>query len=529
MITSLPKRLVKRIVNTLKKPTHWLSFLLGLSLVFAYAPFSFWWLPFFILPLWLSTLNNLTPKAASKSGFIFGFGWFASGISWVHVAIDQFGGIPLVFSILLMLMLCLYLAIFPALACYLASKLTVNNKLSLWLMPAVWLLCEYFRGVFLTGFPWLSLGYTQINSPLNVLAPVIGEFGITSIVLVISVALVQIIKLKSYKLSTSVLLVSIISIFTLHQKTWVTPTDRLVKVALIQGNIEQDIKWHPEQVWPTMLKYLDLSRLNFDAELIIWPESAITSLEPVAQEFLTMANKSAALKNSAIVSGILNYNFESKEYFNSLIVLGNKEQNDSEGSYFYGSKNRFDKYHLLPIGEFVPFQEWLKPIAPLFNLPNSSFTRGEFVQPNLTANGLKILPLICFEIAFPAQLSANFKDDTEVLLTVSNDSWFGDSHGPHQHLDIAKMRALEFGRPLLRSTNNGVTAVVDHKGNTVESLPQFTEAVLRTEIQLVNGRTPYSIWGQYTQWFIPFSILLLHFIFSINIYLVKLRKRKNYN
>jgi apolipoprotein N-acyltransferase len=510
MTTKLPTRLFNRIANALKQPSYWLSFIAGLSLVFAYAPFSQWWLPFIVLPLWLNTLFEQQPKAAAKLGFIFGFGWFASGISWVHVAIDQFGGMPLFVSILLMLLLCLYLALFPALSCYLASRLTVQKKLSLWLIPATWLAGEYMRGVFLTGFPWLSLGYSQINSPLNALAPIIGEFGITSIILVMCVSITQIVKNKTDKPSLLALAFSLSAILISHQLTWTQPTGKSANVALIQGNIPQDIKWDQEQVWPTMLKYLDLSRVNFEADIIIWPESAVTSLEPAAQEFLAMANKSAALKNSAIVTGILNYNFESKEYFNSLVVLGKKELEDTEGSYFYGSKNRFDKHHLLPIGEFVPFQEWLKPIAPLFNLPNSSFSRGEYVQPNLTVNGYKLLPLICFEIAFPAQLNANFKTETDILLTVSNDSWFGDSHGPHQHLDIAKMRALEFGRPLMRSTNNGVTAVIDHMGKTVQSVPQFTETVLKADVQIVEGRTPYSVWGQYSQWGIAVFILFIH-------------------
>lgn len=513
MTTTVPKRFTTRIVNAFKTPEYWVSFIAGLSLVLAYAPFSLWWLPFIIIPIWLNVLNNQTSKKAAKSGFIFGFGWFASGISWVHVAIDQFGGMPLIASMFLMLLLCLYLAIFPALACYLSAKLTVNKKLSLWLFPAMWLVSEYLRGVFLTGFPWLSLGYTQINSPLRSLVPIIGEFGITCVILLACVALVQLLKTKNYKLPSTVLTLIILFTVLAHQYSWVSVKNKSVNVALVQGNIEQEIKWDQEQVWPTMLKYLDLSRLNFDADIVIWPESAITSLEPIAQEFLIMADKSAALKNSAIVTGILNYNVESKEYFNSLIVLGKKnkiDENNIEGSYFYGSSNRFDKYHLLPIGEFVPFQKWLKSIAPLFNLPNSSFTRGEFIQPNLTVNGFKLLPLICFEIAFPAQLHANFNDDTNILLTVSNDSWFGDSHGPHQHLDIAKMRALEFGRPILRSTNNGVTAVVDHNGNTVKSLPQFTEAVLKTNISLVEGRTPYSLWGKYTQWILPLLIFLIH-------------------
>lgn len=189
-----------------------------------------------------------------------------------------------------------------------------------------------------------------------------------------------------------------------------------------------------------------------------------------------------------------------------MIVLGKKQKNDEQG-YFYNHSNRYSKNHLLPIGEFVPFQEFLRPIAPLFNLPQSSFSRGGYIQKNLVANGIQLLPLLCFEIAFPHQLSANLTAKTDILLTVSNDAWFGESHGPHQHMEIARMRALEFGKPLLRSTNNGITAVVDHKGNFIARIPQFKEAVLTTEVALVSGKTPYSQW--------PKSILALMIILPI--------------
>jgi apolipoprotein N-acyltransferase len=466
-----------------------------------------------VLPLWLSKIQGKSAKVASKQGLIFAFGIFASGISWVHVAIDQFGGLPLIISLFLMLFLCLYLALYSALACYLSAKLSIDKKFNLWLFPAFWLLCEYLRSVLLTGFPWLSLGYSQIDSPLAVFAPLIGETGITFIILITSISIIHIIKKDHIKTSLVILAFIILSTISLQQATWVTLSGKTVKTALVQANIQQELKWAPEKKWPAMLKHLDLTRINYDAELIIWPESAITMPEPLAQEFLEMANKSAALNNAAIITGIQNYNFESKEYFNALIVLGKKHRTDTEGSYTYNTKNRYYKNQLLPIGEFVPIGDLLRPLAPLFNLPMSSFSRGDYVQNNLISQDLHVLPLICFEIAFPRQLAANLTTETDILLTVSNDSWFGDSHGPHQHLDMARMRALEFGRPLLRSTNNGITATIDHLGKVTAVIPQFKEAVLRAEVELVNGVTPYSQWGQYIQWLFPLLIFIPYFLF----------------
>jgi len=508
------KKLSSKFINNLCTKTNWFSFVAGLSLVFSYAPFSLWWLPFVVVPIWLSLIVEKSAKTAGKQGLIFSFGWFASGISWVHVAIDQFGGLPLVISLLLMLLLCLYLAIYPALACYLSARLSINKKFSLWLFPGIWLLCEYLRSEVLTGFPWLSLGYSQIDSPLAVFAPLIGEIGITFLVLLACVNIVNIKNRQYLKTHTFLLTAIILSTFFLQQTTWVSPNGKSVKVALVQGNIKQTLKWTPDQEWPTMLKYLDLTRINYDAELVIWPESAITIAEPLAQEFLQMVDKSATLNDTAIITGIQNYNFESKEYFNSLIVLGKKYLADDQGSYAYNHSNRYYKYHLLPIGEFVPFGDLLRPLAPLFNLPMSSFTRGDYVQNNLISQDLHILPLICFEIAFPEQLAANLTNKTDILLTVSNDSWFGDSHGPHQHLDMARMRALEFGRPLLRSTNNGITATIDHLGNVSAAIPQFEEAVLKTDVLLVNGMTPYSRWGQFIQWLLPLLMIALYFLFT---------------
>jgi len=489
-----------------------LSFIAGLSLVFAYAPFSIWPITIIVPALWLTLMNNKPSKKATLYGFFFGLGWFGSGISWVHVSIDKFGGMPFTVTLLLMVLLSAYLAIYPALACYLSCKLTKKNIFNVWLFPSIWLFTEFLRSIILTGFPWLSLGYSQIDGPLSSLAPVIGEIGITFIMLILVTCLSQLFlnnKIRSHLfIITTVLLFS----WVFSQLSFTTPLHQQTKVALIQGNIKQEMRWQALQEWPTMLKYLDLTRANYDADLIVWPESAVPQLEPLVQDYLTMTNKAAALNNSAIITGIQNYDVSNKEYFNGLIVLGKKDQQSTVGQYYYQTHNRYYKHHLLPIGEFVPFGDLLRPLAPLFNLPMSSFSRGDYQQPNIRANGLNVLPLICFEIVFAEQLRANFNDHTNLLLTVSNDAWFGDSHGPHQHLEITRMRALEFGRPILRSTNNGVTAIIDHLGVVIAQAPQFVETVLRAKINLVTGRTPFSYWGHW----LAFLLALILF-FSVQI------------
>ena len=494
-----------------KSKTNGLSFLAGLVLVFAYAPFSQWWLTLVILPLWLALIDKSSVKTASQASFSFGLGWFISGISWVHVSIDQFGGMPLPVSLLLMLLLCIYLALFPLLAGYLASRFSRDKQLNIALFAPIWLFTEYLRSVVLTGFPWLSLGYSQMDSPLNTLAPVIGEIGITAYILAISVVLIKVIQQANNRVGWAMCFIVLSSMIWLSsQFSWTQPTGETTKVALVQGNIDQAIKWDQEQEWPTMLLYLELSRANYDADIIVWPESAIPSLEPMTQDYLDLVNQSAAVNNSAIITGILDYDFQTKSYYNSLITLGKSREDSSlEGDYFYNHTNRFYKHHLLPIGEFVPFGEFLRPLAPFFNLPMSSFSRGNYVQQNLVAKGKHLLPLICFEIAFPNQLAANLTPQTQLLLTVSNDAWFGTSHGPDQHMEIARMRALEFGRPLLRSTNTGITAAVDHKGQFIARIPQFEQQVLKADIMLVEGNTPYSIYGNVPVYILALLSLLL--------------------
>ncbi|GAW95302.1 MULTISPECIES: apolipoprotein N-acyltransferase [Colwellia] len=531
-MTNITKGVIfSAILSKLTNKQNWLCFFSGFFLVFAYAPFSYWWLALILPSIILHQVSHASPKLAAKKMALFAFGWFSSGISWVHVSIDQFGGLPLIVSLLLMLALCSYLALFPALAGYLTALLSKNKQVNLWLLPSIWLFCEYLRSVVLTGFPWLSLGYSQIDSPLANFAPVIGEVGLTAIILLVNICWVKIYNILSalfknknqdtnthisskdlifpMALAASILVTSL----ALSLVSWTELTGKSAKVALIQGNIAQSIKWQPEQEWPTMLKYLDLTRVNYDADLIVWPESAIPALEPAVQDFLSTVNRSAILNNSAVITGIINYNFESKEYYNALLVLGKKTTEDEQG-YYYNHSNRYYKSHLLPIGEFIPFQEWLRPLAPLFNLPMSSFTAGNYVQPNLVANNFHILPLNCFEVAFPLQVAANFTDKTELLLTVSNDAWFGDSHGPHQHFEIARMRALEFGRPLIRSTNNGVTGIVNHLGEITAIAPQFVEVVLRGKIELVSGYTPYSQWPNLILFLMVFMPLVLLKLFK---------------
>ena len=249
-----------------------------------------------------------------------------------------------------------------------------------------------------------------------------------------------------------------------------------------------------------MSKYQDMTRPHWDADLIVWPEAAVPEIEALADSYLAGLDSAASFNETALITGIVDYQIDTKTIFNTLIVLGNKERGDEHGHYEYLGKNRYQKHQLLPIGEFVPFQDILRPIAPLFDLPMSSFTRGDRIQNNLRANGFNLLPAICFEIVFADLVRGNYKTNSDILFTVSNDAWFGQSIGPLQHMQIARMRALELQRPLVRVTNNGVSAVYDPLSNTQQTMPQFEAAVLKADVKLIQGNSVYSQYGNVFVW-----------------------------
>ncbi|WP_018691033.1 apolipoprotein N-acyltransferase [Algicola sagamiensis] len=472
------------------------AYILGFLNTFSYAPYHFWMIPFatlsgFLLLLAYAKANSETTKHVKKISFIFGVGWFSGGVSWVHVSIATFGGLPLIGSLSLIGLLVAYLSLFPLVFGWLLTKFPTRY----WpLMTApIWWGVEWIRSWLFTGFPWLSLGYSQTDGPLYPLASLIGETGLMFMLMFFASCMVVAMMQKQWR--PLVACVVFFSGLFLLQGNGIYKKGES-RVLLVQGNIPQEMRWIPEKEWSTMLKYMDMTRPHFsETDLIIWPEAAIPALEPSAQDFLENLDKAAANNNTALISGIISYFWRTKEIYNALVVVGKKEQKDESGQYYFNHPNRYYKHHLLPIGEFVPFETFLRKLAPIFDLPMSSFTRGDFVQPNLVANGLNLVPAICFEVAFTNQIAASLKEETDFILTVSNDAWFGDSIGPNQHLDIARMRAVEYGRPMLRATNNGVTAVIDAQGQIVKQIPQFEDAVLKTTVDRVRGQTVYWKYG----------------------------------
>ncbi|WP_171038439.1 apolipoprotein N-acyltransferase [Pseudoalteromonas sp. S3178] len=498
------KTLLTKLTLLAKDKKAWLALIAGLVLTFGYAPFQIWPIVFFSLAAIIFCINpNNTGKAhaktAAKYGFIFGLGWFGAGISWVHVSIATFGGMPLIASLSLMAFLCAYLALFPALAFWAATRFASGPKSFGALLIVSVAISEYLRGTVLTGFPWLSFGYTQTDGPLRLLAPYIGEFGLTLTCVAIAFALYRLTQ-KDFKTPLATAAVFVILVVSALNTGSDQYSGKHMSTLLVQGNIKQHLRFEPSEFWTTMSKYQDLTRPHWDADLIVWPEAAVPEIEMLADSYLANLDRAASFNKTALVTGIVDYQLDTKTIYNTLIVVGNKEHNDEQGHYRYLDKNRYRKHQLLPIGEFVPFQDILRPIAPLFDLPMSSFTRGDKVQNNLRANGFNLLPAICYEIVFADLVRGNYKSDSDLLFTVSNDAWFGDSIGPLQHMQIARMRALELQRPLVRVTNNGVSAVYDPISHTQQTMPQFEAATMKADIKLIQGDSVYSQYGNMFVW-----------------------------
>ncbi|MBD1575017.1 apolipoprotein N-acyltransferase [Vibrio sp. S11_S32] len=484
--------MISTLIQRLWRPL--LAAFIGATTTLAFAPFSYWPIALVSPFLLLLLLDSQTAKAGAWIAFAWGLGQFGTGIHWVHVSIDTFGGMPKAASVFLMTLLVAYLAIYPALfGGFLNRFFPTNNRRRLLIAaPIFWLFNDWLRGWVFTGFPWLWLGYSQIDSPLNGFAPVSGVESITLMLWIIAGSLVYVLRSRKWQyLAVPVAIVGLS--YALNQVQWVklNPASK-TSFALIQGNIDQKSKWLPSHRWPTLMKYTDMSRENWQSDIVIWPEAAIPALESDLPAFLQNLDTAARTNNTALITGVLSQD-DMGRFYNNVLTLGK----DGQGPYDYDTAKRYSKHHLLPFGEFVPFGDLLRPIAPFFNLPMSSFQRGAFIQPNLVANGRHLLAALCYEIIFSEQVRQNVTNDTDFILTLSNDAWFGRSIGPIQHMEIARMRALELGKPLIRATNNGITAVTDYRGRITKQVPQFKTEVLNAEVTSTTGNTPYRSIGSW--------------------------------
>ena len=466
--------------------------LAGASLPLAFAPFNLFLLAYFaplvLFYFWL----DATPKQAALRGFLFGLGMFGVGVSWVYVAIHVFGYAPVPLAILMTTAFVAFLALYLALQGYLSVRLEqglgLSRNVSLVLIyPTLWLLLEWLRGWFLTGFPWLNLGYSQLNTPLAGIAPVLGVYGVSWATAFTAALILIILLAKQHKprLITGVgLALLFIAATGLSLIEWTEKHGNPIKVSLLQGNAPQITKWDPEQIQARLDLYASLTRQHWDSDLIFWPENAMTTFyHTLVDDYFMPLVTEAKQHGTDLVVGVPVLDLQTDEYYSSFVVLGDKPE-------------MYHKRHLVPFGEFVPLESLLRGLISFFDLPMSSFSRGSDEQPPLKAAGQLLAPTVCYEDAFGEEV-INFLPQATLLINGSNNAWYGDSFAPHQHLQISRMRALETGRPLLRATTNGISAIIDYKGYVVKRSPQFETYVLSGEVQPRSGATLYVRWGNW--------------------------------
>jgi apolipoprotein N-acyltransferase len=457
----------------------------GVLAVFAFAPFGIY--PFTVLSLagllWLT--GEQSWKRAAWRGFLFGMAEFLAGVYWIFISLHDMGGVAGPVAVLMLLVLVAIMALYSAAACALAvAWAPAGWKRALILFPVAWVFLEWVRGWFLSGFPWLSLGYSQVDSALKGYAPYIGGFGVSFAVVLSAGLLLTAMEAVSLRRAAATIL-ALAALWCagwgLGQLRWTHPAGPGLSVSLMQGDIPQDQKWEPEAFVPTLKLYRHLTDDNWSSKLIVWPEAAVPAYQDEVQiDFLDPLEKDARAHGSDILLGVPT--FDSEDYYNSVISLGS-----SDGTY--------NKRQLVPFGENFEFlPRWVKGLLRDADLPYSSFTPGAREQRLLRAAGYPVGISICYEDAYPSEIMRDLPQ-AAFLVNVSNDGWFGDSIALPQHLEIARMRAIESGRWLLRATNTGLTAIVDDQGRIVSTAPTGQVYVLKGEIQPLAGATPVTHWG----------------------------------
>ncbi|MFT7654675.1 MAG: apolipoprotein N-acyltransferase [Candidatus Azotimanducaceae bacterium] len=463
--------------------------LLGASFSLALAPFDMWWCAV-VSVVGLYALCTQHRHQAATLAWAYGLGKFGLGASWVYVSIHVYGNAsPALAGLLVVLFTMLTAALFCLPLGWLFSRL--GNKFhSEWvgafLFIGLWGLLDWTATWLLTGFPWLFVGNGLLETWLSGWTPVGGVLTTNTLFVASAVLLVVAWRVRTLKLNAALALASSLLPWLLgawlQTVTWVTPVAEH-SVALVQGNLDQAVKWQPDQAMPNVRRHLDLSADHWDADLIIWPEAAVTLYPQQAQRLLESLAEQSATTETALIFGIpgVEQVGEGYEYQNLAMGLGL-------------ARGRYAKQHLVPFGEYVPFAFVLRGLIDFFDLPMSSSSPGAMGQPNIKAPFGEIAMAICYEVAYPDSLRLKAKT-AAVLATISNDTWFGSSIGPLQHMQLAQVRALENGRWMLRSTNNGVTGIIDPRGNITQQLPQFEAATLRGNWWSMQGSTPYTQYG----------------------------------
>jgi len=470
-----------------------LAFVAGALLAAAFAPLNLWPLAVLAPALLMWLWQGATPREAARLGFWFSFATFAAGTYWLYTSIHGFGGAPVWLALVLMLGLVCIMGLYHAGLGYAAARWLPADGNVRWLvaLPAAWLLMEWWRGWFLSGFSWLSLGYSQTDTWLAGFAPLAGVYGISALLLLCAGAVTALAcggTTHARLVALAALLVPWAAGAALYRHSWTQPSGPPVSVAIVQGAIPQDEKWLASNHETTLNLYRTLTEQVLGNALIVWPESASADIANDIVPYINALYREARAHGSAIVMGVLRAEGRPEEggalrYFNSVLAL------DEHASWY-------DKHHLVPFAEFFPVPHFVRTWMRLMNLPYSDFTRGAADQPPLAAAHLQLSTTVCYEDAYGSSM-LRVLPRADALVNVTNDAWFGHSSARHQHLQIARMRALEEGRYMVRAANDGISAVIGPHGEVIARAQEFKPVALVSSIVPYAGRTPYARVGNW--------------------------------
>ena len=493
------------------KPYWIIALFSGALLPFGFAPFhlpglALLGLTFFFAQLsyGLTTSGKSGRTQAFMTGFAFGLGYLGFGVSWVFVSIHDYGHLNFVLSGLITLLFVAYLSLFTGVVAYLYQRLAVHRaKLTRCLMfSALWCFGEYARATLLTGFPWMLLGFGQIDTPLKFLLPVIGVYGVGFLACFAASCLAILSQeKKSNQLSWLMAFMGLlIAPMALKDTPWTDQQNNAVSVGVIQANLSMRDKWDEALFWKVLGYYKkETEKLMGKTQLIVMPESAIPAPDSYVSDFLDAMHQQSQASNTAILLGIPEEPSQNT-YYNSLLALGT-----ASGSY--------QKKHLVPFGEFIP-----KPFQRIINwlsIPLTNITAGRHDQPLIEVNHHPIATLICYELAYPNLLREQLPA-AEWIVSISDDGWFGHSFAMYQQLQMAQVLSVQTGRYQIVANNDGLSSVINTQGVIIKSLPAYQSGILKSTIYPSTGASPWVIWGDK-------PVLLFSFMIVVSGLLQKLR------
>lgn len=465
---------------------------LGALQTLAFVHTALWPLPVLTLALLVWWLDGAVVRRAALLGWCYGTGWLCAGVWWLFISLHTYGGLPAALAVAAVFALAAVLSLYLAAACAAYARWRRGSAFDVLLLAALWLLAELARGVIFTGFPWLASGYAQVDAPLAALAPWLGVYGMGAVVAGAAVALVRAVTRRGWWPAAAI--GGLVAVAAGAPAVFTQPAGEM-RVLLLQTNIKQDEKFAADHM-PETLAWVARELQAAQADLVLAPETAVPLLPEQLDDFApgywaalrAHFSRPGAPARAALV-GVPLGDFE-HGYTNSVAGLGP------------GPDYRYDKTHLVPFGEFIPSGfHWF---TRMMNIPLGDFARGVANPPSFLVGAQRVAPNICYEDLFGEELARRFVDPAlapTVFANVSNLGWFGNTVVLPQHLNISRLRTLEFQLPMLRATNTGATAVIDHRGRVTAQLAPYTAGVLVGQVQGRSGITPFAWWaGHFGLW-----------------------------